>query len=86
MSRHVTFHAVCNAFSRYFEVHPTQIQSHQDLRNDWGLNSLELEWLVQQIEATTGIELESYNPLPKLDTIGQLVRLFRAQDREKEAN
>lgn len=77
MSKHATFHAVCDAFGKYFEIAPAHVHAHHQLRSDWGLDSLELEWLVQQIEASTGIELEDYHALHRLETVGQLARLFR---------
>jgi hypothetical protein len=81
MHKKSTFHAVCDAFARYFEVHPARVAEYHDLQNDWGLAPFELELIARHVEETLGFDLESYDALSGLQTVGQLVRLFRAQGR-----
>ena len=80
MPRLGTHDAVFSAFARYFDVHPSNVESHHDLRHDWGIDACELEWLVQNIEDAVGIQLDDYNMLSELHTVGQLARLFRAHE------
>lgn len=81
MQKDTAYQAVCNAFGNYFEVHPHQVQPHHDLRRDWGLEHVELELLLAQIEETVGVELTDTIALAELATIGQLVRAVRTQVR-----
>jgi len=84
MHRIGTHNAVFSAFARYFEVHPSNVESHHDLRHDWGIDACELEWLVQHIEDAVGIQLDDYSMLTELSTVGQLARLFRAHELRAE--
>ena len=75
--RDQAYQAVCNAFGRYFEVHPTRVQAHHDLRNDWGLDASELTLVAEHIQETAGVELDDPGELGDVHTVGQLVHLVR---------
>ena len=79
MQRDDAYQAVCDAFGEYFEVHPGQVLAHHELRADWGVSGAELELLAHHIEQRVGVELSDHVALGELKTIGQLVRLVRAQ-------
>jgi hypothetical protein len=79
MERDDAYRAVCDTFGEYFEVHPAQVLAHHELRGDWGVSGQELELLAHHIEERTGIELNDHSVLSELRTVGQLVRLIRAQ-------
>lgn len=73
--------AVCNAFGRYFEVHPTCVLAHHHLRRDWGLDAIELSLIASEIEETAGVELDDANEYSELETVGELVQLVRTRMR-----
>lgn len=75
------YQAVCNAFGRYFEVHPTRVQAYHDLRHDWGMDANELALVAEQIEETAGIELDDPLELSDVHTVGQLVQIVRRRMR-----
>jgi hypothetical protein len=60
-------------------VHPGQVLAHHELRNDWGVSGSELELLAHHIEQRLAVELSDLAALSELKTVGQLVRLVRAQ-------
>jgi acyl carrier protein len=79
MERDEAYRAVSETFGEYFEVHPGQVHAHHELRGDWGVSGQELELLAHHIEERAGVELNDHSALAELKTIGQLVRLVRAQ-------
>jgi len=88
VQRDDAYKTVCYTFGEYFEVHPGQVLAHHDLRNDWGVSGSELELLAHRIEERLDIQLiergelierSDHAALAELKTIGQLVRLVRAQ-------
>ena len=79
MQKDTAYQAVCNAFGHYFEVHPGQVQAHHDLRRDWGLEPVEIELLVSQIEQDVGVELSDSIALQEVTTVNQLVHAIRTQ-------
>lgn len=79
MQKDTAYQAVCNAFGHYFEVHPAAVQAHHDLRRDWGLEPVELELLVSQIEQDVGVELTDSLALGEVATVSQLVRAIRTR-------
>lgn len=79
MQRDDAYQAVCDTFGEYFQVHPAQVLAHHELLRDWGLCSTELELIAYQIEERAGVELSDLSVLGELRTVGQLVRLVRAQ-------
>jgi acyl carrier protein len=73
------YQAVCNAFGRYFEVHPTSVHAYHHLRRDWGLDSSELTLIAAEIEQTAGVELDDPHEYSELETVGQLAQLVRSR-------
>ena len=79
MQRDDAYQAVCDTFGEYFDVHPGQVLAHHDLCNHWGVSGSELELLAHHIEQRLGVELNDHTVMSELKTVGQLVRLVRAQ-------
>lgn len=76
------YQAVCNAFGRYFEVHPTRVLAHHHLQRDWGLDATELGLIASEIEETSGVELDDPSEYAELETVGELVQLVRVRMRQ----
>jgi acyl carrier protein len=75
------YQAVCNAFGRYFEVHPTRVHAHHHLQRDWGLDPSELALIAAEIEEAADVELEDPSDYADLQTVGELVQLVRSRMR-----
>ena len=84
MQKDCAYQAVGSALGNYFEVRPHQVQPHHELRRDWGLEQVELELLVTQLEEAVGVELVEAISLPEITTVGQLVRAVRTQLRRAD--
>jgi acyl carrier protein len=78
-----TYSAVCNTLAAYFDVLPSEIRPDQQLRRDWGLDSLELNVLALRIEQLEDVEIRSTD-LETVHTVGQLILLVRAIRRRSE--
>jgi acyl carrier protein len=78
-----TYTAVCNTLAAYFEVLPCQIRPDQQLRHEWGLDSLELNIVAQHIEQLEGVAIRS-SDLESVQTVGQLILLVRAIRRRSQ--
>jgi acyl carrier protein len=78
-----TYSAVCNTLAAYFDVLPSEIRPDQQLRRDWGLDSLELNVVALRIEQLEDVEIRS-SDLETVHTVGQLILLVRAIRRRSE--
>jgi acyl carrier protein len=78
-----TYNVVCTTLASYFEVHVSQIRPDQQLRRDWGLDSLELYIIGQRIEQAENVQIRSTD-LAAVHTVGQLILLVRAIRRRTE--
>lgn len=81
--RDSTYASVCSTVAAFFDVDPTHVKPDQWLRNDWGLNGLELNMLALRIEQVEGVGIRSQD-LNAVHTVGQLINLVRALHRKAE--
>jgi acyl carrier protein len=75
--------SVCSTVAAYFNVDPTHVKPEQWLRNDWGLDPLELDILALRIEQVERVAIRSQD-LNAVHTVGQLINLVRALRRKAE--
>lgn len=83
--RDSTYASVCSTVAAYFDVDPTHVKPDQGLREEWGLDPVELDVLAHRIEQVEGIALRSHN-LDTVRTVGQLINLVRALHRKAQLN
>ena len=81
--RDSTHASVCSTVAAYFDVDPTHVKPEQWLRNDWGLDAIELNILALRIEQVEGVAIRSED-LNAVHTIGQLINLVRALHRKAQ--
>jgi len=78
-----TYLTVCNTLATYFEVAPSHVKPEQRLRDDWGLDPVELNLIALRIEAVEDVEIRA-RELENIETVGQLIALVRAIRRRNE--
>jgi acyl carrier protein len=78
-----TYVSVCNTLAAYFEVSPAHVKPDQQLRRDWGVDSVELNVIALRIEEHEDVELRA-SDLENVDTVGQLIALVRAIRRRNQ--
>jgi hypothetical protein len=83
--RDSTYASVCSTVAAYFDVDPTHVKPDQWLRDDWGLNTGELDVLAHRIEQVEGIAVRGHG-LDAVQTVGQLISLVRSLRRAAELN
>ena len=81
--RDSTHASVCSTVAAFFDVDPTHVKPDQWLRNDWGLDALELNVLALRIEQVEGVAIRTQD-LDSVHTVGQLINLVRALRRKAE--
>jgi acyl carrier protein len=78
-----SFHSVCRALGSHLGIDPERFRAAQHLSRDWGLDELDLNMIALRLEELEGIELSSVE-LSCVETVGQLVNLFRQRSRSLE--
>lgn len=83
--RDSTYASVCSTVAAYFDVDPTHVKPDQGLREEWGLDAVELDVLAHRIEQVERIALRGHG-LETVRTVGQLINLVRALHRKAQLN